>query len=109
MASENLHIISDDNFDEEVLQADLPVLVDFWADWCPPCKILGPIIEEIANETAGEYKICKLNVEENPKSAQKYNISGIPTVIIFKNGEVQDSVTGAVPKDVLIDSLKKVK
>lgn len=109
MASENTHIVTDDNFEDEVLKADNPVLVDFWAEWCPPCKILGPIVEEIADETAGDYKICKLNVDENPNTSQRYNITGIPTVIIFKDGEVQDSIVGAVPKDVLVEALDKAR
>jgi len=95
----------DQNFEQEVIKSEKPVLVDFWSPTCPPCLILGPIIEEIAREFEGKVKVGKLNVMENPETAKKYEIVGIPTIIIFKDGEVKERATGVRPKQVIVDKL----
>jgi thioredoxin 1 len=91
----------DTNFDTEVLQADGPVLVDFWAPWCGPCRMIAPVVEELAGENAGTIKIGKLNVDEAPNSAQNYGVSSIPTLMIFKRGEVVERFVGVQPKSRL--------
>ena len=90
--------ITDTNFKQEVLEEGLPVLVDFWAVWCGPCLNLAPVIEEIAEEYKGKLKVCKLNVDDAPQTASNYEIMSIPTLAIFKNGEVMDRIVGALPK-----------
>lgn len=92
---------TDSNFTKDVLQSDRPVLVDFWAEWCGPCKAIGPALEEIAGEKQGSLSIVKLNIDENPLTPQKYNVRGIPTLLIFKNGEVIAEKMGALPKSQL--------
>lgn len=104
---ENTLTLSDDGFEAEVISSDIPVLVDFWATWCGPCKAIAPIIEEIATEYSGQVKVGKLNVDENPKTPGKYGVRGIPTLILFKGGEVVDQVVGAVPKSQLDELVKK--
>ncbi|MDQ7834544.1 MAG: thioredoxin [Humidesulfovibrio sp.] len=99
--------VTDSNFDSEVLKSDLPVLVDFWAPWCGPCRAMGPIIDELATEFAGQVKICKMNVDENSASPSKFGIRAIPTLILFKNGEVVDQTTGAVSKSSIKDMIAK--
>ena len=99
--------ITDATFDAEVLKADLPVLVDFWAPWCGPCRILGPIVEELAGELAGKVKVVKMNVDENPQTPTTYGIRGIPTTILFKGGKDVDRVVGAVPKKQLVALTEK--
>jgi thioredoxin 1 len=93
--------ITTENFDTEVLQAEEPVLVDFWAPWCGPCRVIGPAVEELATQYAGKLKVGKLNVDDHPAIAQKYHITGIPALLFFKGGSVVDTVVGAVPKSVL--------
>jgi thioredoxin 1 len=97
--------LTDENFDREVLSAGMPVLVDFWAPWCGPCKRLGPIIEELARELAGKAKVGKINVDDSPGLAARYNVRAIPTIIIFRDGEVADQQVGLVDKAVLLDKL----
>jgi thioredoxin 1 len=89
---------SDSNFEQEVLNSDTPVLVDFWAEWCGPCRMIGPIVEEIASEYTGKAKIGKMNIDINPSTPMKYGVRSIPTLLVFKNGEVVDKIIGAVPK-----------
>jgi thioredoxin 1 len=95
------------NFDNEVIKSDSPVLVDFWAPWCGPCKMIGPIIEELAGEFDGKVKIGKVNVDNNQDLAAKFGIKGIPTVMLFKNGETVDSFVGLRPKEDLAAALNK--
>ena len=90
--------VNDNNFSSEVLQADLPVLVDFWAAWCGPCKAISPVIDELAKEFGGKVKIVKLNVDENPATPGQYGVRGIPTLILFKSGKVLDQIVGSAPK-----------
>lgn len=100
---------TDENFQREVLESDIPVLVDFYADWCGPCKMIAPIIEELAKEYDGKVKIGKLNVDEDLKTSEKYRVMSIPTLIFFKNGVPVDTVIGAVPKKVLQEKLDAIK
>ena len=101
MASDKVIAFSDANFDREVLQSDIPVLVDFWATWCAPCKAIAPLIDAMADEYAGKLKVGKVNVDENPATPGKYGVRGIPTIILFKGGAVVDQIVGAVPKSQL--------
>jgi thioredoxin 1 len=109
MASEKVHTFGDDNFETEVLQSNLPVLVDFWATWCAPCKAIAPVIDTIADEYDGKVKVGKVNVDDNPGTPGKYGVRGIPTVILFKDGKVVDQVVGAVPKSQLEALIKKAQ
>lgn len=97
---------TDQNFDQEVIKSDKPVLVDFWAVWCGPCRMIAPVVEELANEYDGKAVVAKLNVDENPQVSMKYGIRSIPTLLIFKNGQVVDQIVGAVPKNVIDSKLK---
>ena len=99
--SENILSLSDDTFEADVLQSDVPVLVDYWAEWCGPCKMISPILEEIATEYEGRVKVAKLNIDENPGTPPKFGIRGIPTLMLFKNGEVEATKVGALSKSQL--------
>ena len=98
-------IVNDTNFEQEVLKHSGPVMVDFWATWCGPCRMLGPVVEELANEYAGKVKVCKLNTDEGPDTSTKYGISSIPTIIFFKNGAVAGQVVGLQSKAALQEKL----
>lgn len=108
MSEENLLHVTDENFEAEILKSEKPVLVDFWAAWCGPCKAIAPTIEALAEEYAGQIRVAKLDVDNNPKSAMKFGIKAIPTMIMFKDGEVSDQITGAVGKAQLEEAIKKV-
>ena len=98
MANDKIVTITDQNFETEVLKSDTPVLVDFWASWCGPCRMVAPLLDELANENEGKVRIAKLNVDENQQVAYKFQVSSIPTFILFKNGQMADRMMGAMPK-----------
>ena len=100
--------LTDDNFSEEVLKAKGPVLVDFWAPWCGPCQFTSPIVEELGKEYQGKIKVAKVNVDENPQTAQKFTVLSIPTFLFFQGGKVIDSMIGAAPKDEFVRRIEKV-
>jgi thioredoxin 1 len=104
--SEMITNITDASFESDVLKSDLPVLVDFWAAWCGPCKMIAPILEEIATEFAGKLKICKVDVDANQETPAKYGVRGIPTLIVFKNGSAEATKVGALSKTQLTEFLK---
>jgi thioredoxin 1 len=106
--AENISAVSDATFDSEVLKSPLPVLIDFWAPWCGPCKAIAPIVDELATEYAGKLKIVKMNVDENPRTPAQYGIRGIPNLILFKDGTVQQQIVGAVPKAHLVKAITTV-
>ena len=107
MAAENVQTFTDSNFDQSVLQSGQPVLVDFWAEWCGPCKRLGPTIDQLAAEYAGKVTVGKLNVDENPNIAVKLQIRGIPAVMLFKGGQVVEAVVGLQPKENFKQAIDK--
>ncbi len=107
MASNEVVVLQDATFDKEVLKSDVPVLVDFWAVWCGPCKAIAPAVEELAKQYKGKVKVAKMDVDEHQQVPQQYGIRSIPTLLVFKGGRVVDTIVGAVPKAKLEESLKK--
>ncbi len=105
----NLAVLTDANFDSEVIHAPEPVLVDFWAPWCPPCRAIAPMVEELAGENRGSTKIGKLNIDDNPQVAQNYSISSIPTLMLFKGGQVVERFVGVQPKNRLQQAIDAAK
>jgi len=100
--------VADDSFEREVLQSTTPVLIDFWAPWCAPCRAVAPVVDEIAREYAGKLKVVKMNVDENPLTPSRYGVRGIPNLIVFKGGEVKEQIVGAVPKAQLVRAISTV-
>ena len=107
MAGKNIIEVSDSTFDQEVLQSEVPVLVDFWAPWCGPCRAIAPVIDELSGDYAGKLKVAKCNVDDNPKTPGRYGIRAIPTLILFKNGSVSEQITGAVAKSQITAAVDK--
>jgi thioredoxin 1 len=104
----NILNVSDGDFEQQVLKSDIPALVDFWAAWCGPCRTVGPVVEELASEYSGKVKVTKLNVDENKETPARYEVRGIPTLMLFKDGQVVDRIVGAVPKGRIKELLDKV-
>ncbi len=107
MAGNHTMEFTDTNFDQEVLKSDKPVLVDFWATWCAPCRMMAPTVESIAEEYAERAKVGKLNIDESPVVPERYHIRGIPTLLLFKNGQIQGQIVGAISKDAIVKLLDK--
>ena len=107
MASNAIFEVNDANFDQDVLKSDQPVLVDFWATWCGPCRAIAPIVDELATEYQGKVKVGKMDVDSSPSTPQRYGVRGIPTLLIFKGGQVQEQIVGYVNRDVIEKALNK--
>ena len=105
MANENVTHVTDASFDQEVLKSATPVLIDFWAPWCGPCKAIAPIIDELAGTYAGRLKVVKINVDDNPETPSRYGVRGIPNLLIVKGGQVKEQIVGAVPKQHLVKAV----
>lgn len=105
--NKDLYIVSDADFEAQILKSEIPALVDFWAAWCGPCRQVGPVVEELATEYRGKIKVAKLNVDDNKETPGKYGIRGIPTLMLFKGGQVIDQIVGAVPKSKIKELLDK--
>jgi thioredoxin 1 len=104
----NVTPVADDTFEHEVLKSVTPVLIDFWAPWCAPCRAIAPIVEELSTTYAGKLKVVKMNVDDNPKTPSRYGVRGIPNLILFQNGEVKEQIVGAVPKAQLVKVIDRV-
>jgi thioredoxin len=100
--------VTDQSFENDVLKSELPVLIDFWAPWCGPCKAIAPVVEELAKEYGGRLKVVKMNVDDNPQTPSRYGVRGIPNLILFQGGQVKDQIVGAVPKAQLVRAISKV-
>ena len=100
--------VTDASFDSDVLKADVPVLIDFWAPWCGPCKAIAPVVDELAKDYAGRLKVVKMNVDDNPNTPSKYGVRSIPNLLVFKGGQVKEQIVGAVPKAVLVKAVDQV-
>ena len=100
--------VGDDTFEHEVLKSPTPVLIDFWAPWCAPCRAIAPVVEEIAGEYAGRLKVLKMNVDDNPQTPSRYGVRGIPNLILFQGGQVKEQIVGAVPKAALLKAISTV-
>jgi len=100
--------LTDAAFEAEVLKSPVPVLIDFWAPWCPPCRAIAPVVEELAAQYAGQIKVVKMNVDDNPQTPARYGVRSIPNLMVFKNGEVKDQIVGAVPKAQLVKAIDGV-
>jgi thioredoxin 1 len=100
--------ITDTNFETEVINSDLPVLIDFWAPWCAPCRAIGPVVDELSREFTGKLKVVKMNVDDNPLTPSRFGVRSIPNLLIFKNGQVKDQIVGAVPKQMFVQAINKV-
>ena len=105
MASADVSHVTDANFEQEVLKSSIPVLIDFWAPWCGPCKAIAPIVDELAKDYAGKLKVVKLNVDDNPETPARYGVRGIPNLLIIRDGQVKDQIVGAVPKGHLVKAV----
>ncbi len=103
----NIQATSDQNFEADVLKSSTPVLVDFWAEWCGPCRALAPKLEEVANEYSGKLKVLKIDIDQNPETPMKFGIRGVPTLIVFKNGQAVDQIVGNVPKEKITETVTK--
>ncbi|MCD6134948.1 MAG: thioredoxin [Candidatus Omnitrophica bacterium] len=99
-------ILNDNNFEQEVIKSDIPVLVDFWAPWCAPCMMIAPVIEELAQEYEGQLKVCRLNVDEVPQAASRFQIMAIPSLLIFKEGQPVEKIVGVIPKERIVSKLQ---
>src|SRR5437868_4737634 len=108
MAGQNMVTLTDTNFDQEVIKSSVPVLVDFWAEWCGPCKMLGPVLDEIASEQSGKAKVAKVNIDENSALAERFGIRSIPTLLYFNGGEVRKQTVGVVSKRTILSNLEAV-
>lgn len=100
--------VSDQSFDTDVIKSDKPVLVDLWAPWCNPCRMVAPIIEKLNGDYEGKVKFCKVNIDDNPQTAARYGVMSIPTMLLFKNGQIEDTVVGAVPERVLKQKIDRI-